>query len=393
MSRRVHSGVTARRLTPHCSGLIVSRCAPSSSPLNSISLGGRNRVLHASMLGARSAADSCCIRDRPRSSSSVCGAPIAWPPPRTSRSRRPPAIASHVDTTHVSWPSASRAQASFRMVVSRRDRAAAASTERRSMSFMQRSVRRALARRFTRRSATQASSVARTSGLRSMLVRPCIGSRLRISRRRRAIRGPVGRRRLTPHCSGLGVSRCAPSFSPLNSISLAGFNRHVLRVAPSDTLFVTSCGRAVYIRLHLPGLRPVLARIMSARPHFADLRSAADARHYVRVPQCIALRGIYRSLRRVFRSAGVPLRADWRRSSTYPTSSFSERRAETHVVWQRLTVAPASEGSTLRESGTLSSMQRHIHRPVSHLLDRARWICRVRSRARVRSSAGTVGAA
>ena len=26
--------------------------------------------------------------------------------------------------------------------------------------------------------------------------------------------------RLTPHCSGLGVSRCAPSFSPLNSISL-----------------------------------------------------------------------------------------------------------------------------------------------------------------------------
>ncbi len=29
-----------------------------------------------------------------------------------------------------------------------------------------------------------------------------------------------GARRPTPHCSGLGVSRCAPSFSPLNSISL-----------------------------------------------------------------------------------------------------------------------------------------------------------------------------
>ena len=31
-------------LTPHCSGLIVSRCAPSSSPLNSISLGSRRQM-------------------------------------------------------------------------------------------------------------------------------------------------------------------------------------------------------------------------------------------------------------------------------------------------------------------------------------------------------------
>ena len=36
--------------------------------------------------------------------------------------------------------------------------------------------------------------------------------------------------RLTTHCSGLGVSRCAPSFSPLNSISLGGYmHRSVLR--------------------------------------------------------------------------------------------------------------------------------------------------------------------
>ena len=37
-------------------------------------------------------------------------------------------------------------------------------------------------------------------------------------------RRPFGSRscHLTTHCSGLGVSRCAPSFSPLNSISLGG---------------------------------------------------------------------------------------------------------------------------------------------------------------------------
>ena len=40
------------QLTPHCSGLVVSRCAPSFSPLNSISLdapGGRVRCIRVSL--------------------------------------------------------------------------------------------------------------------------------------------------------------------------------------------------------------------------------------------------------------------------------------------------------------------------------------------------------
>ena len=57
--RLLSSGEAGRGLTPRCSGLIVSRCAPSSSPLNSISLGhtygsgSSCRVVHAPTSGTR----------------------------------------------------------------------------------------------------------------------------------------------------------------------------------------------------------------------------------------------------------------------------------------------------------------------------------------------------
>ncbi len=55
-------------------------------------------------------------------------------------------------------------------------------------------------------------------------------------------------RHLTPHCSGLGVSRCAPSFSPLNSISLDGASGRC--VTPS----VNITSRAANVLVLLLGL-------------------------------------------------------------------------------------------------------------------------------------------
>ncbi len=70
---------------------------------------------------------------------------------------------------------------------------------------------------------------------------------------RRAGSSRIRGARLTPHCSGLGVSRCAPSFSPLNSISLGG---------PRWTSAAFAMLASITLCLELAG--PALAGILAA---------------------------------------------------------------------------------------------------------------------------------
>jgi hypothetical protein len=88
--RRVH-------LTPHCSGLGVSRCAPSFSPLNSISLGGVGHGMFLAAIASRAKVAGSCLRSRAPPRSELWGHDAARPrhrkATRTTARHRLPGVA------------------------------------------------------------------------------------------------------------------------------------------------------------------------------------------------------------------------------------------------------------------------------------------------------------